>query len=66
MGRSAKYPYYLWADGGWHELRRGQDFDTSMPSFRAVIHEWARNNYFRLLTRDVDPNTMAVCFKRKE
>lgn len=40
----SKYPWDQWADGRIWQLRAGEDFTASVPSFRVAAGTWARRN----------------------
>lgn len=62
-GSSPLYPYKDWTDGEWHEIHPS-DFGKPLANLRATFQQWAKNNRYRLITRTVDSDTMALCFKR--
>jgi hypothetical protein len=42
-GRPPKYPWEEWTDGRSRRLRRGEDFDADLVSFRTMVHRKARD-----------------------
>jgi hypothetical protein len=62
-GRARKYPYRQWDDGQWHEIHPSE-YDKTILSLRATFQQWAKNNRRHLITRTVDEDTLAICFKK--
>lgn len=63
MGRHAIYPYREWMDGEWHNIKVA-DYGKSIPSLRQILHQYARENRHKLVSRKLDDETLAVCFIR--
>ena len=65
MGRSARYPYHLWRDGEWHDVHPAE-WDKTVESMRASLHQWGKNNRLKLVSRRVDDDTLSIRFVRPE
>lgn len=50
MSRQVKYPWEKWMDGNTHTATYQEDFNCSLPSFIAGLHQKARNNEFTVTT----------------
>ena len=42
MGRPIQYPWDSWIDGRSHQLIQGVNFQSSIPSFQALVHRTAK------------------------
>jgi hypothetical protein len=62
--RNVKYPWRKWANGRWHKLVHGKDFDTGIEIFRTNACQWAKRNGYTVETRrQSDGKTLAVRFR---
>lgn len=61
-GRPPKYDWDKYSDGQPWVLYRGTDFDTSVVSFRALVHSAARSRGLKAETA-IDPRNESVSFR---
>lgn len=62
-GSSPIYPYKTWTDNEWHEIHPSE-FDSTTLKLRATFHQWAKANRYKLVTRTVSDDTLAIRFVR--
>lgn len=61
-GRPAKYDWDKYSDGQNWVLFRGRDFETSLSSFRALVHSAARSRGLKAET-SLDNKSESVSFR---
>lgn len=61
MGRPTRYPYLEWDNGTWHEIHPSQ-YDKTIATLRATLHQWANMNNRKLHTTSIDGDTLAIRF----
>jgi hypothetical protein len=50
-GRHSNYPWAEWTNGSVWECRQGEDFKTSVQSFKSVLRYQARQRGIRVVTQ---------------
>lgn len=60
-GRPAKYDWDSLVDGSQHVLFQGSDFDSELPSFRALVHSTAHRRGKKVAT-SIDTRNKSVTF----
>jgi len=55
----SKYPWDEWLDGGVWAIKRGEDFDVSVATFRSTAYTTANRRHLNLTSR-VDGDTVLL------
>lgn len=63
MGKSARYPYHTWTDGQWHDAVTS-DWEKTIPSLRATLHQYARAHGFTLMSVGLPNGVLHFKFMR--
>lgn len=63
MGRNSVYPYHLWTDGQWHDITPS-DYDKSLASLRAILHQYAKAHSYVLRTTALRGGRLSVRFEK--
>jgi hypothetical protein len=61
---SGRYPWQIWADGDWHDIEEGTDFEMPVERFRTQLYNYARRHNMQVETMvtDRDRGILTFCF----
>lgn len=61
-----RYPWKEWSKGGAWQLVKGEDYDCKDSSMAMQAHIWAKQNGFKVRTRNPRAGIVEIEFERKE